>query len=51
MKYWKKLSEDEIRSKVAKALDRNVNYRDKTILGVPASHLDEKVFYGTAPPH
>ena len=48
MKYWKKLSEDEIRSKVAKALDRNVNYRDKTILGVPASHLDEKVFYGNA---
>lgn len=48
MKYWKKLGEDELRSKVAKALDKNVNYRDKPILGVPASHLDENVFYGKA---
>ena len=48
MKYWKKLSEKEIRTRVANALDKNVDYRDKTILGVPASHLDEKVFYGNA---
>jgi glutamate/tyrosine decarboxylase-like PLP-dependent enzyme len=48
MKYWKKLSEKEIREKVAEALEKNVDYRDKTILGVPASHLDEKVFYGNA---
>ena len=48
MKYWKKLSEKEIRSRVGKALEQNVDYRDKTILGVPASHLDEKVFYGNA---
>ncbi len=48
MKYWKKLSEKEIRKRVAEALDKNIDYRDKTILGVPASHLDEKVFYGNA---
>ena len=48
MRYWKKLSENEIRSRVARALDQNVDYRNKTILGVPASHLDEKVFYGNA---
>ena len=48
MKYWKKLSENELRERVADALDRNVDYRNKTILGVPASHLDEKVFYGNA---
>ena len=48
MKYWKKLSDNEIRDRVAKALDQNIDYRDKTILGVPASHLDEKVFYGNA---
>ncbi len=48
MKYWKKLSEKELRSQVANALEQNVDYRDKTILGVPASHLDEKVFYGNA---
>ena len=49
MKYWKKLSEQQIKSKVATALDQNINYRDKTILGVPASHLDDKVFYANAP--
>jgi tyrosine decarboxylase/aspartate 1-decarboxylase len=48
MKHWKKLSERQIRERVAKALEKNVDYRDKTILGVPASHLDEKVFYGNA---
>ena len=48
MKYWKKLSEKKLRKRVADALAKNVDYRDKTILGVPASHLDEKVFYGNA---
>jgi glutamate/tyrosine decarboxylase-like PLP-dependent enzyme len=48
MKYWKKLGEKEIRRRVAEALAKNVDYREKTILGVPASHLDEKVFYGNA---
>ena len=48
MRYWRKLTENQIRSRVAAALDKNVDYRDKTILGVPASHLDEKVFYGNA---
>lgn len=48
MKYWKKLGEKELRKRVANALAQNVDYRDKTILGVPASHLDEKVFYGNA---
>jgi tyrosine decarboxylase/aspartate 1-decarboxylase len=48
MKYWRKLTENQIRTRVADALSKNVDYRDKTILGVPASHLDEKVFYGNA---
>ena len=48
MRFWKKLGEKELRTRVAKALQQNVDYRDKTILGVPASHLDEKVFYGNA---
>jgi glutamate/tyrosine decarboxylase-like PLP-dependent enzyme len=48
MKYWKKLSDNQIRARVADALSKNVDYREKTILGVPASHLDEKVFYGNA---
>ena len=48
MKYWKKLNEKELRKRVADALALNIDYKDKTILGVPASHLDEKVFYGNA---
>jgi glutamate/tyrosine decarboxylase-like PLP-dependent enzyme len=48
MRLWKKLGEKELRERVAKALDKNIDYRDKTILGVPASHRDEKVFYGNA---
>ena len=48
MKYWKKLSDKELRTRVGDALSRNIDYRDKSILGVPASHLDEKVFYGNA---
>jgi len=48
MKYWKKLSDNQIRARVADALSKNVDYREKTIVGVPASHLDEEVFYGNA---
>lgn len=41
---WKKRSQEEIKTIVFKALERNVNYYDQNILGVPASHLDDKVF-------
>jgi len=43
-KIWKKKSQEEIKSKVFGALDKNVNYRAQHVLGIPASHLDEKVF-------
>ncbi|MDX1650913.1 MAG: pyridoxal-dependent decarboxylase [Brumimicrobium sp.] len=42
--FWKKLPEKEIKERVFSALDKNVNYIDKNVLGVPASYLDEKVF-------
>jgi tyrosine decarboxylase/aspartate 1-decarboxylase len=42
--YWKKLTSKEIQQRVFGALDKNVNYRLENILGIPASHLDEKVF-------
>lgn len=48
MKYWKKLSplqQDEI---ISQALKQNVNYAEGGSLGVPASILDDKVFYGQA---
>lgn len=46
---WKKLTKEEINKRVFKALDSNVNFLESNILGVPASHLDEKVFYSDAP--
>ncbi len=42
--YWKKKSQEEIKSKVLGALSQNINYDEQNILGVPASYLDEKVF-------
>jgi tyrosine decarboxylase / aspartate 1-decarboxylase len=45
MLYWKKLSKDERKNKVQKALDLNVNFAKDTSLGYPASKLDGKVFY------
>ncbi len=48
MKLWRKLSREEIKSRIFQALDENVNYYEKNILGVPASHLDDKVFYQSA---
>jgi glutamate/tyrosine decarboxylase-like PLP-dependent enzyme len=44
MKYWKKLTKREIKSRVDEALNQNVDYHERTTLGIPASHLDEKVF-------
>jgi len=45
---WKKYSEDEIKSRIFKALERNVNYQKQKILGLPASYLDDKVFHQDA---
>ncbi|MEM6522336.1 MAG: pyridoxal-dependent decarboxylase [Bacteroidota bacterium] len=49
MSTWKKLSPEAIRHRVFGALKENVNYYDENIIGVPASHLDDKVFYQNAP--
>ena len=48
MANWKKLQPEEIRQRVFSALEQNVNYYEANILGVPASHLDEKVFNQSA---
>ena len=42
--YWKKKTEEEIKSIVFNALDQNVNYDKQNIIGIPASFLDDKVF-------
>lgn len=49
MNLWRKLSREEIKTKVFQALAENVNYYEENILGIPASHLDDKVFYQDAP--
>ena len=43
-RFWKKKSQEEIKTTVFEALDKNVNYGEQHVLGVPASHLDELVF-------
>ena len=47
--YWEKLSHDEITAHIDSALEQNMNYKTKKILGVPASYLDEEQFYDDAP--
>jgi glutamate/tyrosine decarboxylase-like PLP-dependent enzyme len=44
VKVWKKHSQDEIKSVVFDALQKNINYTSEFALGLPASYLDEKVF-------
>ncbi|RMG79855.1 MAG: aminotransferase class I/II-fold pyridoxal phosphate-dependent enzyme [Bacteroidetes bacterium] len=46
---WKKLSKEEIRKRVFEALNQNVDFSQGYFLGVPASKLDDKVFYDDAP--
>ena len=47
--YWKKLSQVEINKRVKDALGSNLNYRKTNLLGLPASYLDEELFYTDAP--
>ena len=46
-KYWKKKSEEKIKKRVFTALSQNVNYDEETVLGIPASYLDDGVFFFT----
>lgn len=49
MGIWKKLQSDELRNEVFNALSNNANYYKENILGIPASYLDDKVFYQDNP--
>ena len=49
MAIWIKKNQEQIKERIFAALENNVNYFDENILGVPASHLDSKVFYQDAP--
>jgi tyrosine decarboxylase / aspartate 1-decarboxylase len=43
-RFWKKKSQEEIKSVIFKALEKNINYAKQSVLGIPVSQLDEKVF-------
>jgi len=47
--YWKKLTHDEINSRIKTAISQNINYRETPLLGIPGSFLDEEEFYPEAP--
>ena len=47
--YWEAYSHKEIKETVFGALERNLDYRKKAVLGLPASFLDTEVFYHDAP--
>lgn len=49
MKYWKKLTSKQIKESVFAALDKNVDFENDLSIGIPASHLDSKVFFSQAP--
>ncbi len=49
MIYWKKLSHEERKNRIQRALTENVNFSKDASLGYPASKLDGKVFYDDAP--
>jgi len=47
--FWESYSHKQIKEKVFSALDKNLDYREKPVLGLPASYLDSEVFYDDAP--
>jgi glutamate/tyrosine decarboxylase-like PLP-dependent enzyme len=49
MKYWKRLTNEQRKTRIAKALQDNVNFSKDMSLGYPASKLDSKVFNDDAP--
>lgn len=48
--YWKKQTHEQIKERIFKALDENLDYRgDHPILGIPGTYLDTAEFYPDAP--
>lgn len=47
--YWESYSHKKIKEVVFGALEQNLDYREKPVLGLPASYLDTEVFYADAP--
>jgi len=47
--FWSKLNQHKISQRVFAALGNNANYRTENILGLPATYLDDQIFYEDAP--
>lgn len=47
--FWPKLNQHKISQHVFAALGNNANYRTENILGLPATYLDDQIFYDDAP--
>ena len=47
--YWQKLEHKAQDERITKALEQNIDYKQKVCLGIPASRLDANVFYDQAP--
>lgn len=47
--HWDSYSHKELKNIIFGALEQNLDYRQKTVLGLPASFLDTEVFYHDAP--
>jgi glutamate/tyrosine decarboxylase-like PLP-dependent enzyme len=45
MKYWKRLNHAEQDARITEALGRNIDFRQRRTLGIPASKLDSIVFH------
>lgn len=43
---WKRKSDEAIRERIFGALQENVNYLNESVIGLPATYLDSKVFSG-----
>lgn len=47
--FWESYSHKKIKETIFGALEKNLDYREKPVLGLPASYLDSEVFYDDAP--
>ncbi|EQC50726.1 pyridoxal-dependent decarboxylase [Bacteriovorax sp. DB6_IX] len=42
--FWPALTEEAVSKRVFSCLEKNINFRDNILLGIPGTHLDERVF-------
>ena len=47
--YWERYSQKKINQLINEALNKNYNYKEEAILGIPGTYLDELEFYDDAP--